>query len=78
MTTNRRHRRHFPQALPAPLGSASAGTQAPQGGSLRTPATLRPARSLHNDLPSRKELERLFVLPTHKQRSLVLPQITAP
>jgi hypothetical protein len=78
MTTNRRHRRHFPQALPAPLGSASAGTQAPQGVSIRNPAALRPARSLHNDLPSRKEWERLFVGFTVTAASLARPAVAYP
>jgi hypothetical protein len=76
MTTNRRHRRHFPQALPAPLGSASAGTQAPQGVSLETLRTLRPARSLHNDLP-RKEWER-FVGFNVTAVSLAPPAIAYP
>jgi hypothetical protein len=36
-----RQRRHPSQALPAAVGQLSAGTQAPQGGSIRTPACLR-------------------------------------
>jgi hypothetical protein len=41
MSITRRHRRHLAQALPAIAGPLSAGTQAPQGGSIRTPASLR-------------------------------------